>query len=219
MNNFTFYSPTMFAFGQGEASRVGALVRQFGGSKVLLVAGGGSVKKNGAYDAVAASLKEAGFPWCELWGVQANPRSGKVYEGIELARTEGVDFLLAIGGGSVIDTAKAIGMGVPYAGDFWDFFRRWQRRLRQLRHHAGGRQSEMGLPQNRPHPAQILRAGPHLHLFPAGLSADLRCGGYAGPPVRALFHQHAGRSPHRPAVRGRDENHCGRCPQGAGGSQ
>ena len=62
MNNFTFYSPTMFAFGQGEASRVGALVRQFGGSKVLLVAGGGSVKKNGAYDAVAASLKEAGLP-------------------------------------------------------------------------------------------------------------------------------------------------------------
>ena len=122
MNNFTFYSPTMFAFGQGEASRVGSLVRQFGGSKVLLVAGGGSVKKNGAYDAVATSLKEAGLPWCELWGVQANPRSGKVYEGIELARTEGADFLLAIGGGSVIDTAKAIGMGVPYDGDFWDFF-------------------------------------------------------------------------------------------------
>lgn len=122
MNNFTFYSPTMFAFGQGEASRVGALVRQFGGSKVLLVAGGGSVKKNGAYDAVAVSLKEAGLPWCELWGVQANPRSGKVYEGIELARTEGADFLLAIGGGSVIDTAKAIAIGVPYDGDFWDFF-------------------------------------------------------------------------------------------------
>ena len=113
MNNFTFYSPTMFAFGQGEASRVGSLVRQFGGSKVLLVAGGGSVKKNGAYDAVAVSLKEAGLPWCELWGVQANPRSGKVYEGIELARTEGADFLLAIGGGSVIDTAKAIGMASP----------------------------------------------------------------------------------------------------------
>lgn len=97
MNNFTFYSPTMFAFGQGEASRVGALVRQFGGSKVLLVAGGGSVKKNGAYDAVAVSLKEAGLPWCEL-GAFRPPRSGKVYEGIELARTEGADFLLAIGG-------------------------------------------------------------------------------------------------------------------------
>ena len=105
MNNFTFYAPTMFAFGQGGASRVGALVRQFGGSKVLLVAGGGSVKKDGAYDAVAASLKEAGLPWCALWGVQANPRSGKVNEGIDLARTEGGDFLLASGGGSGIDTA------------------------------------------------------------------------------------------------------------------
>ena len=125
MNNFTFYAPTMFAFGQGEASRVGALVRQFGGSKVLLVAGGGSVKKNGAYDAVAASLKEAGFPWCELWGVQANPRSGKVYEGIDLARTEGVDFLLAIGGGSVIDTCKAIAHGAANPGtDIWEFWKR-----------------------------------------------------------------------------------------------
>ena len=122
MNNFTFYSPTMFAFGQGEASRVGSLVRQFGGSKVLLVAGGGSVKKNGAYDAVAVSLKEAGLPWCELWGVQANPRSGKVYEGIELAKKEGVDFILAVGGGSAIDSAKAIGYGVANEGDVWDFY-------------------------------------------------------------------------------------------------
>ena len=122
MNNFTFYSPTLFAFGQGEAARVGSLVRQFGGSRVLLVAGGGSVRKNGAYDAAVDSLKEAGIPWCELWGVQANPRSGKVYEGIGLARKEGVDFLLAVGGGSVIDTAKAIAIGVPYDGDFWDFF-------------------------------------------------------------------------------------------------
>ena len=104
------------------SGKLASLLKSKKGRQVLLVAGGGSVKKNGAYDAVAASLKEAGLPWCELWGVQANPRSGKVYEGIDLARTEGVDFLLAIGGGSVIDTAKAIGMGVPYDGDFWDFF-------------------------------------------------------------------------------------------------
>ena len=122
MNSFTFYSPTLFAFGDGEEKKTGALVRQFGGSKVLLVYGGGSVKRNGAYDEVTASLKEAGIPWAELSGIQANPRSGKVYEGIELARREQVDFLLALGGGSVIDTAKAIGMGVGYDGDFWDFF-------------------------------------------------------------------------------------------------
>ena len=122
MNNFIFYSPTLFAFGDGEGKNTGALVRRFGGSKVLLVTGGGSVKRNGAYDVVVASLQAADLPWAELSGVQANPRSGKVYEGIELCRREGCDFLLALGGGSVIDTAKAIGFGVPYDGDFWDFF-------------------------------------------------------------------------------------------------
>ena len=122
MDNFIFYSPTLFAFGDGEGKNTGALVRRFGGSKVLLVTGGGSVKRNGAYDAVVASLQAADLPWAELSGVQANPRSGKVYEGIELCRREGCDFLLALGGGSVIDTAKAIGFGVPYDGDFWDFF-------------------------------------------------------------------------------------------------
>lgn len=122
MNHFIFYSPTLFAFGDGEERKTGALVRQFGGSRVLLVYGGGSVKRNGAYDAVTASLSEAGLPFSELSGVQANPRSGKVYEGIGLARREGADFLLALGGGSVIDTAKAIGIGAGYDGDFWDFF-------------------------------------------------------------------------------------------------
>jgi len=122
MDNFVFYSPTMFAFGDGEEKKTGALVKQFGGSKVLLVYGGGSVKRNGAYDAVTASLKEAGIEWVELSGIQANPRSGNVYEGIDICRKEGVDFLLALGGGSVIDTAKAIGVGADYDGDFWDFF-------------------------------------------------------------------------------------------------
>lgn len=122
MDNFVFYSPTLFAFGDGEEKNTGALVKRFGGTKVLLVYGGGSVKRNGAYDAVTASLTEAGIPYAELSGIQANPRSGKVYEGIDIVRKEGVDFLLALGGGSVIDTAKAIGVGALYDGDFWDFF-------------------------------------------------------------------------------------------------
>lgn len=122
MDNFDFYSPTYFAFGDGQEKRAGELVRRFGGSRVLIVTGGGSVHRNGAFDAVTASLDEAGIPWLELSGVQPNPRSGKVYEGISLCRKEGLDFLLAIGGGSSIDTAKAIGIGVPYDGDFWDFF-------------------------------------------------------------------------------------------------
>ena len=122
MTNFSFYSPTLFAFGDGEEKQVGALVRRFGGTKVLLVIGGGSVKKIGAFDAVTASLEAADIPYTVLEGVQPNPRSGKVYEGIEIARREGLDFVLALGGGSVIDTAKAIAMGVPYEGDFWELF-------------------------------------------------------------------------------------------------
>lgn len=122
MNNFTYCSPTFFAFGDGEEQKTGELVRHFGGTKVLLITGGGSVKRNGAYDAVTAALNESNLPWTELTGVQPNPRSSKVYEGIEIVRREGIDFLLALGGGSVIDTAKAIGLGAGYHGDFWDFF-------------------------------------------------------------------------------------------------
>ena len=122
MNSFTFCAPTYFAFGQGEEQRTGELVRRFGGSRVLLVTGGGSARRSGAYDAVTASLNQSGLPWIELSGVQANPRSGKVYEGITLAQAFQADFLLALGGGSVIDTAKAIGFGALYQGDFWDFF-------------------------------------------------------------------------------------------------
>lgn len=123
MMNFDFYAPTLFAFGEGKQSEVGALVKRFGGTKVLMVYGGGSIRKNGAYDAVVASLEAAGIPFGELSGVKPNPRSGKVYEGIELCKQEGYDFLLAVGGGSSIDTAKAISVGVPYDGDFWDVFK------------------------------------------------------------------------------------------------
>ncbi len=122
MNAFRFYAPTLFEFGEGAEKKTGDLVKQFGGSRVLLVYGGGSIKKNGAYQGVTDSLKQAGIEWLELSGIQPNPRSGKVYEGIEICRKENRDFILAVGGGSAIDTAKAIGMGVLYDGDFWDLF-------------------------------------------------------------------------------------------------
>ena len=122
MENFDFYAPTYFAFGKGKEKEVGALVKKFGGSKVLLHYGGGSIKTNGVYDAVVKSLNEADIPFVELGGVKPNPRSSLVYEGIELCRKEKVDFILAVGGGSAIDSAKAISIGVPYDGDFWDFY-------------------------------------------------------------------------------------------------
>lgn len=122
MNDFSFYSPTKFVFGRGAEARVGSLVRAFGGTKVLLHFGGGSVKKNGVYDAVVKALESEGVGYVPLGGVQPNPRSGLVREGIALCRKEGVDFILAVGGGSVIDSAKAIAFGTLYDGDFADFY-------------------------------------------------------------------------------------------------
>ncbi len=122
MDNFTFYSPTFFVFGKDTENEAGQYVKQFGGSKVLIHYGGQSAKKSGLLDRVGASLDAAGIPYVSLGGVKPNPRSGLVYEGIDLCRKEGVDFVLAVGGGSVIDSAKAIAAGVLYDGDFWDFY-------------------------------------------------------------------------------------------------
>lgn len=122
MNNFDFYSPTEFVFGKGTESRTAELVKKYRGTKVLIVYGGGSVVRSGLFDKIKKELDEAGIPHVELGGVQPNPTDPKVYEGIELGRREQIDFLLPVGGGSVIDTAKAIAMGIPYEGDFWDFY-------------------------------------------------------------------------------------------------
>ncbi len=122
MQNFTFYSPTYFVFGKEQENQVGYYVKRFGGSKVLIHYGGGSAKKSGLIDRVETSLDKEGIEYVELGGVLPNPRSGLVYEGIELCKKEGVDFILAVGGGSTIDSSKAIAAGVKYDGDFWDFY-------------------------------------------------------------------------------------------------
>ena len=122
MNNFTFYSPTYFVFGKETENQAGSCVKQFGGTKVLLHYGGGSVVRSGLLDRVKKSLENENIPFIELGGVKPNPRSGLVYEGIELCRKENVDFVLAVGGGSAIDSAKAIAAGTVYDGDFWDFY-------------------------------------------------------------------------------------------------
>lgn len=122
MNNFTFYSPTEFVFGKASEQKVGELVKEYKGSKVLIVYGGGSVIKSGLLNRVKESLDKAGISHTEMGGVQPNPTDPKVYEGIGLGRKENVDFILPVGGGSVIDTAKAIAAGIMYDGDFWDFY-------------------------------------------------------------------------------------------------
>ena len=122
MENFYFYSPTAFAFGKDTENEAGALVKKFGGTKVLIHYGSGSVVRSGLLDRVKASLEKEGIPFAELGGVKPNPRSGLVYEGIDLCRKETIDFILAVGGGSTIDSSKAIAAGVLYDGDFWDFY-------------------------------------------------------------------------------------------------
>lgn len=122
MENFNFYSPTFFAFGKGRERDCGSLVKRFGGSRVLLHFGGGSVVRSGLLDRVKDSLTKENLSYVELGGVMPNPRSGLVYQGIELCKKEKVDFILAVGGGSTIDSAKAIAAGVVYEGDFWDFY-------------------------------------------------------------------------------------------------
>ncbi|MBQ6575943.1 MAG: iron-containing alcohol dehydrogenase [Lachnospiraceae bacterium] len=122
MDNFTFYSPTYFVFGKDSEEQTGKMVKRFGGSRVLIHYGGGSVVKSGLLDRVKASLEAEGISFVELGGVRPNPRSGLVYEGIGLCRKENVDFVLAVGGGSTIDSSKAIAAGVVYDGDFWDYY-------------------------------------------------------------------------------------------------
>ena len=122
MNNFSFYSPTFFAFGRDAENQAGSLVKRFGGSRVLIHYGGGSAVRSGLIGRVQASLDAAGISCFLLGGVQPNPRSGLVYEGIELCRREKIDFILAVGGGSSIDSSKAIAAGTVYDGDFWDFY-------------------------------------------------------------------------------------------------
>lgn len=122
MENFNFYSPTEFVFGRERENECGKYVKKYGGTKVLLHYGSGSAVRSGLLDRVKKSLDAENIPYVELGGVQPNPRDTKIYEGIELCRREGVDFILSVGGGSCIDSSKGIALGVPYDGDFWDFY-------------------------------------------------------------------------------------------------
>ncbi|MBM7556115.1 iron-containing alcohol dehydrogenase [Halanaerobacter jeridensis] len=121
MQNFTFQNSTKVIFGRDKEKTVGTEVKEYS-DHVLLHYGGGSIKKYGVYDDVIDSLEEAGVEVTELGGVQPNPRLSLVEEGIEICREKDIDFILAVGGGSVIDSAKSIAAGVPYEGDVWDFF-------------------------------------------------------------------------------------------------
>jgi alcohol dehydrogenase YqhD (iron-dependent ADH family) len=121
MENFTFINTTKIIFGKGTENQAGAEAARHG-RKILLHYGGGSIKKYGLYDRVLKSLKDAGLEVIELGGVKPNPMLDLVKKGIDICRKEKIDFILAVGGGSTIDSAKAIASGIPYSGDVWDFY-------------------------------------------------------------------------------------------------
>ena len=122
MQNFNYYAPTRVVFGKGTENEVGKLIKEQNCKKVLVHYGGGSVIRSGLLDRVYTSLGAEGIAYTTLGGVVPNPRLSKVREGIELCQREGVDFILAVGGGSVIDSSKAIGYGLTNEGDVWDFY-------------------------------------------------------------------------------------------------
>ncbi|MDY6430771.1 MAG: iron-containing alcohol dehydrogenase [Bacilli bacterium] len=134
MNNFVYYTPTKVFFGKDEEKKIGKILKDYEPHKVMIVYGGGSIKKIGLYDLVINSLKEEGINFVELYGVKANPDIELVYQGIKLGIKEEVDFILAIGGGSVLDTAKDIAHGIAEPGvDVWDFHRYIKKPVRTLR--------------------------------------------------------------------------------------
>ena len=122
MKDFNYYAPTEVVFGKKSEEQVVALVKKYGGTKVLVHYGGKSAVKSGLLDKVCNLLKAGGVDYVSLGGVVPNPRLSLAQQGIDLCRKEGVDFILAVGGGSVIDSSKCIGYGVPYEGNVWDFY-------------------------------------------------------------------------------------------------
>lgn len=122
MNNFTFYNPTKILFGEGTIPKIGEELSNRDHKKILLLYGKGSIKRNGVYDTVINSLKENNIEFVELDGVKPNPVLSKVHEAVVLCKEHSLEAILAVGGGSVIDSAKAIGAGALYDGDIWDAF-------------------------------------------------------------------------------------------------
>lgn len=124
MNNFLYNTPTKVFFGSGEENKIGEIIASYGFKKILFHYGSGSIKKSGLYDLVVSKLRENNIEFVELGGVSPNPKLSLVYEGIKMVRENGCEMILAVGGGSVIDSAKAIGDGAVYDGDVWDFYKK-----------------------------------------------------------------------------------------------
>ena len=122
MQNFSFLNPTKIEFGKDKEQNIGKYMKEFGAKKTLIIYGSDRIMQNGLFDVATKSLSANGIEFCKIGGVKSNPVLSKVNEAINLAKKQGVDSVLAIGGGSVLDSAKAVAAGVKYNGDVWDFF-------------------------------------------------------------------------------------------------
>lgn len=122
MKDFTYFNPTRIEFGKEKEKSIGQYIKEFGGKKTLIVYGSDRIKRDGLFDRVTTSLKESGIAFVEVGGVVSNPLLSKVREGVAVAKKNGVDSILAVGGGSVLDSVKVISAGAKYDGDVWDFY-------------------------------------------------------------------------------------------------
>ena len=195
---FQYLAPTKVIFGRGTEARTGALCKEAGATKVLIHYGGHSAKKSGLIDRICASLQAEGISYTELGGVVPNPRLIKVYEGIELGRKEKIDFILAVGGGSVIDSAKAIGYGLTNEGDVWDYYTGKAPQACMpigavLTIAAAGNHQRKRLVKTRRlfslRLLQICRYEPGAYLYPALLPNSKRLHGYYCAQPGTLFYQ------------------------------
>ena len=204
MEDFVFHVPTKFIFGRGAEGKAGSEIKALGAGRVLIHYGGGSCVRSGLLKRVEDSLDAAGIAHTSLGGVKPNPRLSLIREGIELARKEKCDFILAVGGGSVIDSAKGIACGAASDGDVWDFYdgvRKPEAALpvgSVLTIAAAGSESSWASVVTREEDkrkrslhAQILvplrTAESRAHLHAAGMADRVRRYGHDGPCARALF--------------------------------
>lgn len=210
MLDFQYYSPTRVVFGRNAVKELGNLLKAQDRKKVLLHYGGGSVKKNGVFDAVVEQLKAAEIDYVELGGVAPNPKIDLIREGVKLCKTQGVDFILAVGGGSVIDSAKAIALGAKIDFDVWRLYETKERIEGALpvgsvltiaaagselsdgdgRHQSGGR-PQAGLWRGLSE-AGICDHESGIHVYRIEVSDGLRHSGYPDAHLRAVFYPYAG---------------------------
>ena len=227
MENFEFYNPCRILFGDGKLDRLGELIRAYS-DNILLVYGKSSIRKMGLYDEIVTILNRDGIRFTEISGVEANPKMDLVYQGIAIGREKQIGFILAVGGGSVIDTAKAIAVGIPYSGDVWNVLQRYETATRSLPIGtvltAVGSGSEMSnscviakMPEGLKH-SEVFHSGSALYLLRVSQADRLWVSGYPVPLDGTVFYSGEAGGCDGPDAGGTDADRDSLCAQSHGAS-